>query len=425
MNLKKTVALLSLSAFGSQAAWAGTVNVQTHTATANTRYAKTETAASEGVDRYIISFDYNYVNDPLVEVNPTRERRISTLVEGVQTLDLTVGREFGDFASLNFTLPLNLVSEASGRRSFALGDARVFSKHYLLGRKAPFQLALVPELRLPTGDGSWFVSDGTLSYGATLAVEKSFGFFSVAANAGYRYSSGATFRDVDYRHRVPLSVALSVPLTQQLSMVSEASGARVLPLNRYQNPGEFYAGVRYQWSPEMTFTGGGAVGAVDRVGSSDVRMMVGLKFTPLATRSVAQVDTSRSAQKDVVKLSQSQALPRLEINHSVLFAHDSAVLLPSATPLLKQVVAFYEQNRERIRSLAVEGHCNELGTDAYNLALSKRRAESVRRFLVSHGIPASALKTEGYGESRPKPRTASMTRPAWLEINRRVEFATQ
>jgi len=51
--------------------------------------------------------------------------------------------------------------------------------------------------------------------------------------------------------------------------------------------------------------------------------------------------------------------------------------------------------------ITVEGHCDERGTDAYNIALGERRAEAVKNFLVDLGISANRLNTISYGEERP------------------------
>jgi outer membrane protein OmpA-like peptidoglycan-associated protein len=51
--------------------------------------------------------------------------------------------------------------------------------------------------------------------------------------------------------------------------------------------------------------------------------------------------------------------------------------------------------------VVVEGHTDSTGSDAYNQALSERRAASVGRFLVDAGIPASIVSTSGAGESSP------------------------
>ena len=68
----------------------------------------------------------------------------------------------------------------------------------------------------------------------------------------------------------------------------------------------------------------------------------------------------------------------------------------------------------------LEGHCDERGTTAYNLALGQKRADRVRTFLLRTGVPAERLATISYGEERP----ADMRRDeaGWAK-NRRVEFA--
>ena len=51
--------------------------------------------------------------------------------------------------------------------------------------------------------------------------------------------------------------------------------------------------------------------------------------------------------------------------------------------------------------IIVEGHCDERGTREYNLALGERRANSVKKFLVSLGVKASRVSTISYGKERP------------------------
>ena len=68
----------------------------------------------------------------------------------------------------------------------------------------------------------------------------------------------------------------------------------------------------------------------------------------------------------------------------------------------------------------IGGHTDSQGSDEYNLKLSKERAASVREFLVSKGIPASRLTSEGYGESRP---IATNNTAAGRQENRRVEIS--
>lgn len=67
----------------------------------------------------------------------------------------------------------------------------------------------------------------------------------------------------------------------------------------------------------------------------------------------------------------------------------------------------------------VEGHCDDQGTDGYNLALGQRRAKAVRDHLVRSGVPANRVATVSYGEEKPLCREESEPCRA---RNRRAEF---
>jgi peptidoglycan-associated lipoprotein len=67
----------------------------------------------------------------------------------------------------------------------------------------------------------------------------------------------------------------------------------------------------------------------------------------------------------------------------------------------------------------IEGHCDERGTNEYNLALGERRARATRDYLVSLGVEASRISTISYGEERPV--CVERTEACW-EQNRRAHF---
>ena len=73
-------------------------------------------------------------------------------------------------------------------------------------------------------------------------------------------------------------------------------------------------------------------------------------------------------------------------------------------------------------TIVIEGHCDERGTEEYNLALGDRRARAVKRFLSSLGVPSSKLRVVSKGEAEPiDPRS---TEEAWSK-NRRAQFVTE
>jgi len=80
------------------------------------------------------------------------------------------------------------------------------------------------------------------------------------------------------------------------------------------------------------------------------------------------------------------------------FDYDKSNVRPDDAGILDQKVAILQANPElRIR---VGGHCDERGSDEYNLALGNRRAQAAKHYLVSHGIDASRIETQSWGEER-------------------------
>jgi peptidoglycan-associated lipoprotein len=76
-------------------------------------------------------------------------------------------------------------------------------------------------------------------------------------------------------------------------------------------------------------------------------------------------------------------------------------------------------NRNQNVRVLLEGHCDERGTNEYNMALGERRANSVKQFLTDYGISSSRITTISYGEERPA--VLGHNEAAWAK-NRRCEF---
>jgi peptidoglycan-associated lipoprotein len=105
------------------------------------------------------------------------------------------------------------------------------------------------------------------------------------------------------------------------------------------------------------------------------------------------------------------------IAERVHFDFDKSDIRPDAEEVLQRKVAVLREYPGV--DLRVEGHCDERGSNEYNLALGQRRAEAVRRYLVSYGIDVGRFATISYGEERPASRVSN--EDAWAQ-NRRAEF---
>ena len=110
------------------------------------------------------------------------------------------------------------------------------------------------------------------------------------------------------------------------------------------------------------------------------------------------------------------AAERVTLTANTYFDFDKTALKPEARATLSALA-------EKIRDIRLEvviavGHADWTGTDAYNLRLSRARAEAVKRFLVGQGIEANRIFTEGKGER--SPIADNRTREGRAK-NRRVE----
>ena len=102
----------------------------------------------------------------------------------------------------------------------------------------------------------------------------------------------------------------------------------------------------------------------------------------------------------------------------IYFDFDRYNLKPEAQETLKIKAAYMKEN-PKIKA-RIEGHCDERGTNEYNLALGDRRANSAKEFLINLGIAESRLTSISYGEE--KPVAMGHNEAAWAK-NRRAQFA--
>ncbi len=118
----------------------------------------------------------------------------------------------------------------------------------------------------------------------------------------------------------------------------------------------------------------------------------------------------------------------IELSADTLFAFDKAVLKPEGIAELDRFLQ--ELRGASFSSILVVGHTDPFGTEAHNMQLSKRRADTVMSYLVSRGVPADRIRTEGRGPNELKvtqqecAARGARTRAQFIQCyqpNRRVE----
>lgn len=149
----------------------------------------------------------------------------------------------------------------------------------------------------------------------------------------------------------------------------------------------------------------------------------------------AELEQERGARRDA-ELRAQRAMESLErsanvkeeargtvitLSGQVLFLTGKDTLLPAAREKLADVASVLVASGDD-RKIMIEGHTDSQGAEEMNQQLSERRAESVKAYLVSQGVPADRIATEGKGESNP---IADNNSPEGRANNRRVEIVME
>jgi peptidoglycan-associated lipoprotein len=138
-----------------------------------------------------------------------------------------------------------------------------------------------------------------------------------------------------------------------------------------------------------------------------------------ARRAAEEAARRRAADSAAAAARNAAAMgsARAALTAMVHFDYDQSDLRPDDRAILDAKIPVLQANPDvKIR---VAGHTDERGSDEYNLALGQRRAATVKRYLVEHGIADARIETISYGEERP---IAQGSDESAYAQNRRAEF---
>lgn len=143
-------------------------------------------------------------------------------------------------------------------------------------------------------------------------------------------------------------------------------------------------------------------------------------WKPEACRSVLDEPVAGVAPAPV-------ALPKepIRLASDALFDFDRATLTASGRQQLDALL-LQVRSASQVENILVAGYTDRIGSESYNLALSRRRADAVRDYLVEGGVPAGAMQVEGRGETNPVascPAAGRAALIACLAPDRRVELS--
>ena len=147
------------------------------------------------------------------------------------------------------------------------------------------------------------------------------------------------------------------------------------------------------------------------------------KSTGSAKPTGESASASKAAERFNVQSSDLETFAKIpgskvgaRANDRVFFAFDSSIIPAKGQSTLDKQAAWLKSNPGV--NVIVEGHCDERGTREYNLALGERRAEAVKKYLVSSGVSSGRIQTTSYGKERPA--VIGSNSASWAENRRGV-----
>ena len=135
------------------------------------------------------------------------------------------------------------------------------------------------------------------------------------------------------------------------------------------------------------------------------RLFDGMKIVAVAFAVIALAACSSKNKPDVAAVDVESAVPgsqrdfTINVGDRVLFLVDQSTLTPQAQEILRRQSTWLRQYAQV--TIQVEGHADERGTREYNIALSARRAEAAKYFLIAQGVAPGRVSTIAFGKERP------------------------
>lgn len=126
-------------------------------------------------------------------------------------------------------------------------------------------------------------------------------------------------------------------------------------------------------------------------------------------RQIEGVEVSRPSEGEI----------EVRLTSDILFDFNSAALRSASKATLRELATTFQRYSD-INYIEVDGHTDSVGSDDFNLDLSKRRASSVRDYLVDQGVASRHIVARGFGESQPKSTNETAE---GRQLNRRVEIS--
>lgn len=446
-----------------------------HAASAESDWFAADSVGFRGTVTPAVALVGDYARMPLVAYDANGNKR-AEIVRNALILHAGLSLTLFDRLRVSGTLPMAPFQDGetgtfNGVRldppKGGISDLTLGADVRLVGRAdGALRVSLGAKLALPTGSRRNYLGDGVVGVEPRAMAAGSVGIFEYAAQAGVLLRGDTDVAGVGFGHELRLTAAAGLRLADKKLLLGPELIAAV-PLQSGGGNGsaaEGHVGAHYTLPAGFKVGAGAGVGFVNAVGTPDQRFLLSIAWSPEASPKRQESDAAKAplppaatpapsapaviagtADQDVTGNAASSVAPAPEnlaaeppskvattaaqppapdfpsagevFAERVHFATDHADIAASEIPSLERVaVALKAHPHARVR---VEGHTDDVGPKAYNLALSQARARAVVGWLARHGVVASRIELTGFGFAKPAEEGTSDGARAQ---NRRVEF---
>lgn len=352
-----------------------------------------------------------------------------SVVKYLVTFDFGVAYSFSDRIALGLGLPVHVGNNVQSLTNFNTESPMSFGDMMLSGlykfmdgddNRAGIGLSLVPFLTFPTGQSGNFVGDASATGGFLLASDVDLNGHYLGLNLGTRFRKEENMLNLRVAQEFLYTLGYSHAIieAQEFDGFAEVAGSTVMNdffQKANSSPVEIKAGVSKVFMPDnpITVKLTNGIGIGNGYGNPDYRLVLGVSYDHLLPRTKIIEKT--------VTIERVQKVEQQLKDLTIYYPTDGAQVDPFYDQKIAGIADVMTGNPD-MGPLYIVGHTDDVGSDAYNLRLSEKRAKQAFESIVGHGLDAQKIVWFGVGEAD---HAAPNVNDDNRALNRRTVFTFQ
>lgn len=366
------------------------LNLQGYHFSDSYRYSLLDDSLMEKFEgKYVVTASYGNVQSPFYYSDSNLNDLKEKIIDYNQVL--TTGFSYYLNKNVSFGIDLSAINnKVFGESDTTLGDT-ILKSRINIRRTESFSLSLNPQIILPTGDEDNFTTVGSVGGSLSVVAEKTLDKLHFLASLGALSAKKNVYEDVDHRQLLLTQLGVSYDLTDKLNLNFETFRNFPLVDDKLQDEGKYFVTAKHKTHERFSTYGGAGVTGWDRVERKTYSLFLGIKIHEKPAPEVQVQET--------VTMAAAAPQRQVEMPHeAIYFAHARYDLDGLDLEKLDHVVQYFHDAQGNIQHITIEGYASAPGSNIFNMKLSQKRANTVRKYFIKNGLPDEMLSIQGYGE---------------------------